>query len=74
MASSASASFSAGPISVDSPLRTDTATEIVSRFDYNTTNVEVTPATGAIKATPVTKSFEFRTTKAVPKTGVMIVG
>mmetsp|Transcript_19662 Transcript_19662/g.44628 ORF Transcript_19662/g.44628 Transcript_19662/m.44628 type:complete len:534 (+) Transcript_19662:59-1660(+) len=56
------------PFTVNSPNCTVTDDEIVSTYNYSTVQVEGTTIT------PVTESYTFKTSKRVPKTGMMLVG
>lgn len=64
----ASSAFLREPFTVNSPHVKYTADEIVAQYEYHTTKVE-----GNV-ATPTVEKFTFKTKRAVPKVGVMIVG
>lgn len=48
--------------------------QITAEYTYQTTDVSVDAATGAVTAKPVDTKFVFETARKVPKTGLMIVG
>lgn len=58
---------------VDSPNVTYTADAITSRYEYSTTKLNQ-GADGKWKVQPCTQTFEFRTSRKVPKLGIMLVG
>ena len=75
MASSAM-SFS-GPIEVASPNVTYTAETITSNYEYRTTDVSFEESKDGgrrLVATPRVQTYQFKTQRVVPRTGVMIVG
>jgi len=57
---------------VVSPNVTYTDDEIVSQYDYQTTDVSVDKGMATVK--PVSRKFTFKTDRRVPKLGVMLVG
>jgi myo-inositol-1-phosphate synthase len=59
---------------VDSPNVEYTAENIVSRVDYHNQTVAVDEATRTVRVTPQTQSFDFKTERKVPRTGLMMVG
>lgn len=64
----ASSAFLREPFTVNSPHVKYTDEEIVAQYDYHVTKVE-----GNV-ATPTVEKFTFKTKRAVPKLGIMIVG
>ena len=64
--------FAQGELEVKSPNVQYTPSEIVAKYEYQTS--EVTVKDGKIEVVPETKSFTFTTKRQVPKLGVMIVG
>jgi len=75
MASSAH-SYS-GPIEIASPNVTYTEESIVSTYEYRTTDVkfeESKDGAPRLVATPKVSKYQFKTSRAVPRTGIMIVG
>jgi len=64
----AQSKFSFDSFRVNSPNVTYTDNEIISHYTYQTVLVEQNTVT------PVTENFVFKTTKHVPKTGVMLIG
>jgi len=59
-------------LKVDSPCVKYTADYIESKYDYQSTELEAQGDT--LIAKPVTTKYEFRTSRKVPKLGVMLVG
>jgi len=59
-------------LKVESPNVQYTSDCIESKYDYQSTQLEVQGDT--LVATPVTTQYEFRTQRQVPKLGVMLVG
>lgn len=60
--------FLSEPFTVATPNTTETAEEIVSTYQYQTVLVEGTVVT------PKSDTYTFKTSKRVPKLGVMLVG
>ncbi|XP_041367324.1 inositol-3-phosphate synthase 1-A-like [Gigantopelta aegis] len=59
-------------VEVNSPDVTYSETYIESKYNYQTTNVQLN--NGKLVATPVSTTYTFRTRRKVPKLGVMLVG
>jgi myo-inositol-1-phosphate synthase len=66
--------FASGPITVTAPGVTYTPEAISANYSYETTDVSVDPATGAVAVKPVADTLVFTTQRKVPKLGVLIVG
>ena len=60
--------FLDGPFTVNTPNTTVTDDEILSTYVYNTCQVE-----GSV-VTPTQDTYQFKTSKKVPKTGMLLVG
>eukprot|EP00744_Colponema_vietnamica_P000462 GILI01000838.1.p1 GENE.GILI01000838.1~~GILI01000838.1.p1 ORF type:complete len:519 (+),score=187.90 GILI01000838.1:114-1670(+) len=58
---------------VNSPNTTYTDSDIVSNYDYHTSLVSHN-ADGTAKVTPVSRRYTFKTSRRVPRVGMMIVG
>jgi myo-inositol-1-phosphate synthase len=58
---------------VDSPNVAYTDNEILSNYTYRTTSVSLS-GNGKMIATPKETKYDFKTTRKVPKVGVMLVG
>jgi myo-inositol-1-phosphate synthase len=59
---------------VDSPNVEYTPQTIVSRVEYHNQAVSVDEATRTVRVIPQTQSFDFKTERKVPRTGLMLVG
>jgi len=59
---------------VDSPSVQYTEEAISSKVDYHNQSLQLDEKTGTLRVTPTTQSFDFRTERRVPKTGLMLVG
>lgn len=66
------AGVSGAHLEVRNPNTTYTPDEIVTKFKYEKNNVERDGKT--VRVTPTTYDYTFKTKRAVPKTGVMLVG
>jgi myo-inositol-1-phosphate synthase len=68
-------SYSSCKIAVNSPNFTETPTELSAKYEYKRTAVNQSSAgDGKIIVRPETKLLTFKTSKKVPKLGVMLVG
>merc|ERR1719456_1735544 len=59
---------------VESPSVQYSEETICSKVDYHNQRVAVDNKTGTVRVTPQTQSFDFKTERRVPKTGLMLVG
>jgi len=65
--------FTEAPISVVSPLVRVSDSAIEADYSYSSSKVFLDPA-GGVRVEPTTTNMTFRTQRAVPKTGLMLVG
>ena len=71
----ATRAFVSGSIEVDSPNVTYTPDAITAQYTYDRTSVHIAPdGSGSARVVPETRTYDFRTARPVPKTGVMLVG
>lgn len=72
-----SAHSHSGVIEIASPNVTYADDSIVSTYEYRTTDVkfeESKDGTARLVATPTASKYRFKTSRKVPRTGIMIVG
>jgi myo-inositol-1-phosphate synthase len=66
--------YSGCRLNIDSPNFAETNSEIVSKYDYRTTRVVKNPSTNELTIQPVSQQVTFKTSKQVPRLGLMMVG
>jgi myo-inositol-1-phosphate synthase len=59
---------------VDSPNVRYSAETIESTVEYHNNSVSLDEATRTVRVTPTTQTFEFKTDRTVPRTGLMLAG
>lgn len=61
------------PLTVASPNVSYSSTDITSKYTYRTTSI-TKDGSGGLRASPKEVMYDFKTSRNVPKTGVMLVG
>eukprot|EP00741_Cyanophora_paradoxa_P004434 tig00000802_g4304.t1 len=72
MSSAETVLFSHEPVEVDAPNVRYTPDEIVSTYDYSSTEAKIVG--GKLSVRPLTRKYTFRTKRRVPRLGCMLVG